>query len=96
MDSAVDVGFNGTSDVNSDAVSEFYTRHPYPPPVANLDRARAERHAGPPQRRGDVDEQRKADESDEIDRITVDLHAGEERCGRDDRHGQLQPAVAGA
>jgi len=26
--------------VSSDAVSEFYTRHPYPPPVDNLDRAR--------------------------------------------------------
>jgi SAM-dependent methyltransferase len=26
--------------VASDPISEFYTRHPYPPPVANLDRAR--------------------------------------------------------
>ena len=25
-----------------DPVAEFYTRHPYPPPVANLDRAREE------------------------------------------------------
>ena len=30
------------SGVSSDPVSEFYTRHPYPPPVANLDRARDE------------------------------------------------------
>jgi SAM-dependent methyltransferase len=37
--STVDVGWNAL-DVNSDPVSEFYTRHPYPPPVANLDRAR--------------------------------------------------------
>ena len=42
MASAVDVGFNCTWDVNSDPVSQFYTRHPYPPPVANLDRARDE------------------------------------------------------
>ena len=42
MASVVGVGFNRTSDVNSDPVSEFYTRHPYPPPVANLDRARDE------------------------------------------------------
>jgi SAM-dependent methyltransferase len=28
--------------VNADPISEFYTRHPYPPPVDNLDRARAE------------------------------------------------------
>ena len=28
--------------LSSDPVSEFYTRHPYPPPVANLDRARDE------------------------------------------------------
>lgn len=26
----------------TDPISEFYTRHPYPPPVANLDRARDE------------------------------------------------------
>jgi SAM-dependent methyltransferase len=31
-----------TSGVSSDPVSEFYTQHPYPPPVANLDRARDE------------------------------------------------------
>ena len=30
-----------TSDM-TDPISEFYTRHPYPPPVANLDRARDE------------------------------------------------------
>jgi len=28
--------------VSRDPISEFYTRHPYPPPVANLDRACAE------------------------------------------------------
>jgi SAM-dependent methyltransferase len=28
------------SDVSADPVSEFYTRHPYPPPVENLDRLR--------------------------------------------------------
>jgi SAM-dependent methyltransferase len=28
--------------VSADAISEFYTRHPYPPPVENLDRARDE------------------------------------------------------
>jgi SAM-dependent methyltransferase len=28
------------SDVSADPVSEFYTRHPYPPPVDNLDRLR--------------------------------------------------------
>ena len=27
--------------VNTDPVSEFYTRHPFPPPVENLDRAKA-------------------------------------------------------
>ena len=41
MASTVDVGWNAL-DVNSDPVSEFYTRHPYPPPVDNLDRARDE------------------------------------------------------
>lgn len=30
------------SDANPDPVREFYTRHPYPPPVENLDRARDE------------------------------------------------------
>jgi SAM-dependent methyltransferase len=30
------------SDVTADPISEFYARHPYPPPVANLDRARDE------------------------------------------------------
>jgi SAM-dependent methyltransferase len=39
---AVDVNWNSASDVSADPVSEFYTRHPYPPPVANLDRARDE------------------------------------------------------
>src|SRR5262245_27932138 len=28
--------------MSSDPISEFYTRHPYPPPVDNLDRARDE------------------------------------------------------
>ena len=28
--------------MNTDPVCEFYTSHPYPPPVANLDRARDE------------------------------------------------------
>jgi SAM-dependent methyltransferase len=31
-----------TSDRKTDPVCEFYTRHPYPPPVENLDRARDE------------------------------------------------------
>src|SRR5262245_4619714 len=39
---AIDVAWNRGSDVDSDPVAEFYTRHPYPPPVANLDRARDE------------------------------------------------------
>jgi len=30
------------SDISADPVREFYTRHPYPPPVTNLDRARDE------------------------------------------------------
>jgi len=30
----------GVSNVSVDSVSEFYTRHPYPPPLGNLDRAR--------------------------------------------------------
>jgi SAM-dependent methyltransferase len=38
----VDAGSSFPPDVSSDSVSEFYTRHPYPPPVANLDRARDE------------------------------------------------------
>ena len=29
-----------TSNVSADPVCEFYTNHPYPPPVENLDRAR--------------------------------------------------------
>jgi SAM-dependent methyltransferase len=33
---------SGESGVGSDIVSEFYTHHPYPPPVDNLDRARDE------------------------------------------------------
>ena len=32
----------GLIEVSADPVSEFYTRHPYPPPVDNLDRARDE------------------------------------------------------
>ena len=39
---ARDVVRGSPSDVSSDPVAEFYTRHPYPPPVANLDRARDE------------------------------------------------------
>jgi SAM-dependent methyltransferase len=31
-----------SSDMTADPIREFYTRHPYPPPVANLDRARDE------------------------------------------------------
>ena len=31
-----------TPDVTGDPICDFYTRHPYPPPVANLDRARDE------------------------------------------------------
>ena len=31
-----------TPDTNLDPVCAFYTEHPYPPPVANLDRAREE------------------------------------------------------
>jgi SAM-dependent methyltransferase len=38
----VDVGVSPSFDASSDSVSEFYTLHPYPPPVANLDRARDE------------------------------------------------------
>jgi SAM-dependent methyltransferase len=29
-----------TSNVSSDPISDFYTKHPYPPPISNLDRAR--------------------------------------------------------
>jgi SAM-dependent methyltransferase len=32
----------GPSDLSVDPISDFYTRHPYPPPVDNLDRARDE------------------------------------------------------
>jgi SAM-dependent methyltransferase len=39
---AVDAGWGSPSDIGWDPVSEFYTRHPYPPPVDNLDRARDE------------------------------------------------------
>jgi SAM-dependent methyltransferase len=39
---AVDIGWASSSESGSDPVSEFYTRHPYPPPVDNLDRARDE------------------------------------------------------
>lgn len=35
-------GISRATSVGSDPVSEFYTRHPYPPPVENLDRARDE------------------------------------------------------
>ena len=39
-------------EMNADPVREFYTSHPYPPPVANLDRARDEwQDAEPPSRR---------------------------------------------
>jgi SAM-dependent methyltransferase len=31
---------SSTSGVNADPIREFYTRHPFPPPVENLDRAR--------------------------------------------------------
>lgn len=31
-----------TSNVNADPICEFYTDHPYPPPIQNLDRARDE------------------------------------------------------
>lgn len=33
---------NSQSEMGQDPVCEFYTAHPYPPPVENLDRARAE------------------------------------------------------
>src|SRR5262245_8676495 len=35
-------GETRTPEVNTDPVCAFYTDHPYPPPVANLDRAREE------------------------------------------------------
>ena len=37
-------GFGDTRvlEMNADPVRDFYTNHPYPPPVANLDRARDE------------------------------------------------------
>ena len=50
MAGAIDVARNRESGVDSDAVSEFYTQHPYPPPVANLYRARAEWRDGNRQR----------------------------------------------
>src|SRR5215831_19723011 len=34
-------------DVSADPVREFYTAHPYPPPVENLDRARDEWRSDP-------------------------------------------------
>jgi len=33
-------GDTRTSNLHADPVCEFYTEHPYPPPVENLDRAR--------------------------------------------------------
>ena len=38
----VDVGVSPSTEPSSDPVSELYTLRPYPPPVANLDRARDE------------------------------------------------------
>lgn len=38
----VEGGGNNSSNVSRDPVCDFYTRHPYPPPVENLDRARDE------------------------------------------------------
>ncbi len=35
-------GDTRVSEMNADPVRDFYTNHPYPPPVANLDRARDE------------------------------------------------------
>ena len=35
-------GDTRTSEMSADPVCDFYTSHPYPPPVANLDRARDE------------------------------------------------------
>jgi len=37
-----EVDSNRSSGADPDPVSDFYTQHPYPPPVANLDRARDE------------------------------------------------------
>ena len=41
-DIARDGGDTCTQDLSTDPVCEFYTDHPYPPPVENLDRARDE------------------------------------------------------
>ena len=41
-DIATDGGDTCTQDLSTDPVCEFYTDHPYPPPVENLDRARDE------------------------------------------------------
>ena len=42
LDTVDDGGGRQSSEVDADPISEFYTRHPYPPPVDNLDRARDE------------------------------------------------------
>jgi SAM-dependent methyltransferase len=42
FDAPQGLGNECTSDMGSDPVCDFYTRHPYPPPVENLDRARDE------------------------------------------------------
>jgi SAM-dependent methyltransferase len=41
-DTMVSTGFTRTVTTRVDPVCDFYTEHPYPPPVANLDRARDE------------------------------------------------------
>ena len=40
MTNATDLLSRGSPSPGADAVTEFYSCHPYPPPVANLDRAR--------------------------------------------------------
>ena len=40
IDPVKDTGSTSSTDSNADPVCEFYTRHPYPPPIENLDRAR--------------------------------------------------------
>src|SRR5262245_30117326 len=42
LDTVEDAGGRRTSETSPAPVGDFYTRHPYPPPVANLDRARDE------------------------------------------------------
>src|SRR5262245_6371872 len=45
MSIVIDISSRGETrmpEVNTDPVCAFYTEHPYPPPVANLDRAREE------------------------------------------------------